>query len=282
MKPFISAIAVAATLMLAPGCSSSVKSEQTSTETINPHSEHSMYGMEMPERSATAEAKLTAPTRLTPGQLVHLAIQVQDLSGKAIANFDPFQTKLMHLIVVSDNLQAFSHLHPTYQDKGRFAVEAIFPQPGGYTLFSDYKPTGQKEQVSVMKTQVPGISSPVPPINLSRSETSGNTETRLIFPEKKLKAGQEIPLTFDLRDKSTNQPITDLQPYLGEKGHLVIVRQAISLTRADYIHAHAAKDVSTSRAEFMTSFPQPGRYKLWGQFNRNGKIVIADFWVNVT
>lgn len=282
MKQFVSAITVTATLLLAQGCSPSVKSEQTSAETMNPHSEHSMDGMEMPEMSATAQAELTAPTRVTPGQSVPLAIQVHDLSGKAIANFVTFQTKLMHLIVVSNDLQAFSHLHPTYQGKGRFEVKAVFPQPGGYTLFSDYKPTEQKEQVSVMKTQVPGISPPAPPLNLSRTKTFSNTEVSLTFPEATLKSGQETSLTFALRDKSNNQPITDLQPYLGEKGHLVIVQQTSPLTRADYIHAHAAKDTSTSRAEFMTRFPQPGRYKLWGQFNRNDKIVIADFWVNVT
>ena len=239
--------------------------------------------MEMPEIAETAQAKLTAPQRITPNTPAHVVIDVQDKSsGKPITNFDLFQTKLMHLIVFSDNLQAFSHIHPIYQNKGRFDVEANFPQPGGYTLFSDYKPTGQKEQVSVMKTQVLGISPVASPINLSQTRTFGNTKASLTFPEVTLKAGQEIPLTFDLQDKLNNQPINDLQPYLGEKGHLVIVRQAPSLSRSDYIHAHAAKDPSNSRAQFMTSFPKPGRYKLWGQFNRNGKIVIADFWVNVS
>jgi hypothetical protein len=41
------------------------------------------------------------------------------------------------------------------------------------------------------------------------------------------------------------------------------------------------KDTPAAQVSFMTSFPTPGKYKLWGQFNRNGKIVIADFWVNV-
>ncbi|BCL38001.1 hypothetical protein [Nostoc sp. MS1] len=35
------------------------------------------------------------------------------------------------------------------------------------------------------------------------------------------------------------------------------------------------------RSLYITKFPKPGKYKLWGQFNRNGKIVTADFWVNV-
>ncbi len=75
--------------------------------------------------------------------------------------------------------------------------------------------------------------------------------------------------------------IKDLQPYLGEKGHLVIIKNSQKLTKSDYIHAHALKNSPTGEIDFATSFPQPGKYKLWLQFNRNGKINTADFWVNV-
>ncbi|GJD20009.1 hypothetical protein RIVM261_049650 [Rivularia sp. IAM M-261] len=66
------------------------------------------------------------------------------------------------------------------------------------------------------------------------------------------------------------------------QGHLVIVRQETSLTSADYIHAHAVKNQTPGQVKFMTSFPEPGLYKLWGQFNRNGEIITADFWVKAT
>jgi len=53
------------------------------------------------------------------------------------------------------------------------------------------------------------------------------------------------------------------------------------LTEADYIHAHAIKDTLAGQVHFMTIFPQPGKYKVCGQFNRQGKILTADLWVNV-
>jgi hypothetical protein len=34
--------------------------------------------------------------------------------------------------------------------------------------------------------------------------------------------------------------------------------------------------------QLPTSGLKPGKYKMWRQFNRGGKIVIADFWVNVS
>ncbi len=240
-----------------------------------------MSGMEMPGLSETAIAKLTAPPSITPNTPVPLVIEIKDQSGKAFANFDTFQTKLMHLIVVSDNLQFFSHIHPEYKTNGRFEVEYNFPLVGKYTLFSDYKPSGQKEQVSVLKTQVSGNSLITPKIDLNLTKTFADTKVNLTFSEPTIRAGKEVTLIFNLQQTSNNQPITDLQPYLGEQGHLVILKQSSSLTRADYIHAHAMKDTPAGKVQFMTTFPQPGKYKLWGQFNRHGKIVTADFWVNV-
>jgi hypothetical protein len=41
------------------------------------------------------------------------------------------------------------------------------------------------------------------------------------------------------------------------------------------------KGTDTGEVVFMTKFPQPGKYKIWGQFNRDGKILVADFWMDV-
>jgi hypothetical protein len=101
------------------------------------------------------------------------------------------------------------------------------------------------------------------------------------LPEAEIKAGKEVKLSFDLQDVAKKQPVQDLQPYLGEKGHLVIVRSSSPLTASDYIHAHALKDSLPGQVNFTSNFPQKGTYKLWLQFNRNGKVNTADFWVNV-
>ncbi len=291
-------IAIASTLLLTQGCESQVKSGETlaSASTVaqqNPHEGHGMgnsmspkaeenpHGSHSESEPANATAKVSIPNRITPKTPVPLVIDVRDKDGKAIANFDKFQEQLMHLIVVSDDFQSFNHIHPTYKGNGRFEVQASFPQPGGYTLFSDYKPAGKAEQVSVLKAQVLGQSVAAPKSDLTTTKTIGNTKANLKFSQPTLKAGQEVHLIFNLQDTANNQPLKDLQPYLGERGHLVILKQSSPLTETDYIHAHAMKNTPDGEVHFITSFPQPGNYKLWGQFNRNGKIVTADFWVNV-
>lgn len=300
MNRLVSALFITSSLFLIQSCSQPVTSEDTSAQTEdtnehtkghgnehtasdnsseNHHGSHNHGGTT--EKSTTTQAKLTDPAEIKPNETANLVINVQDSDGKAVADFEIFQEKIMHLIVVSDDLQFYDHIHPDYKEDGRFEVEAIFPKPGNYTLFSDYKPSGQNEQVSVLQAKVPGNSLTTPEVDLNRSKTFDETQVELTLSQPTLKAGEEVTVMFNLKDKAKNQAVNDLQPYLGELGHLVIVKNSPSLTRADYIHAHALKDTSDGQVHFVTNFPEPGKYKAWGQFNRNGKIVTADFWLDV-
>ncbi|OUL35724.1 hypothetical protein BV372_09980 [Nostoc sp. T09] len=296
MKLLFTAFAITSTIFLTQGCASQIKSTQKSTSDSaiaqeNHHAghhnhsstsqTHEHHGYQSASEPASAIAKLTVKGKIATNVPVPLVIDVQDKNGQAIANFDKFQEQLMHLILVSDGLQTFNHIHPTYKGNGRFEVQANFPHPGKYTFFSDYKPAGKAEQVSLLKLQVPGEAPNTPKIGFSTTNTFGNTQANLKLSQPTLKAGQEVHVIFNLQDAATKQPISDLQPYLGERGHLVIVKRTSPLTQADYIHAHALKDTPVGEVHFITSFPKPGDYKLWGQFNRNGKIVTADFWLNV-
>ncbi|MBD1911332.1 MULTISPECIES: hypothetical protein [unclassified Leptolyngbya] len=284
MNRFLTAIATVATLTLIQSCSSLNTQQTATTPSTEQHSDahgtssnaHSSHAVE----EDVAQAKLIMTDTPVPNQAINLGIHIQDGKGEAIAQFDTFQEKIMHLIVVSNDLQFFNHLHPQYQGNGLFEVQARFPKAGGYTLFSDYKPSGHPEQVSVLTTEITGDVQPPPDIHFDRTQTIANTHVHLELSEDTVAAGQDMTLTFHLSDLD-RQPVTDLQPYLGEGGHLVIIRQSTPLTRANYIHAHAV-DETTGQVQFHTQFPEPGRYKLWGQFNRNGEIITAEFWVNVS
>jgi hypothetical protein len=243
------------------------------------HSHHSTHDTHHAQASSSVQAHLTTSGKVLPNTPVSLQIDVSDANGKAIAQFDRFQEQVMHLIAVSDDLQVFQHLHPAYKGNGRFEVEARFPKAGNYTLFSDYKPAGQAEQVSVLRTQVDGNSASAAQPDWSRTKTFGQTIVGFAPTKSTIRPGEEITLRFNLQDAADGQ--LTLQPYLGEKGHLVILRQSSALSKADYIHAHALQNTPSNQVHFATSFPQPGKYKLWGQFNRGGEIITADYWVEV-
>lgn len=285
------AIALVTSLSIIQSCSTpSITAQQPATATehqdehLNTEANHDAHAMSGTERESTndpVKATLTVPNTISTNTSVPIIIDVQDAKGEAIADFEAFQEKLMHLIVVSNDLKEFQHLHPAYQENGRFTVEANFPQSGNFTLFADYKPAGNDEQVSVLQVAVPGAAPDAEAISFDRIRRIGNTQATLELSQPPLSAGQEVTVTFNLKDVVTSQAVTDLQPYLGEAGHLVILRHSSSLTKADYIHAHALQNTSEGQVSFVTAFPEPGSYKLWGQFDRNGEIIVVDFWVDV-
>jgi uncharacterized protein YceK len=295
MKRFVAGITILTSLLLASGCSSVTKSDKAqvsngdSNHTKHQHNlssnhqghvmEHTGYDV---SKKSIALAKISVPKNLVANQPRNLVIDIQDSTGKSIDKFDTFQEQLMHLIIVREDLATFDHLHPTYKGNGRFEISANFSSPGDYTLFSDYKPSGQQEVVSLMQVKIPG-SVPLPKSleKFEKTKVLSSAKVNLNFSDKNIQAGKEVSLKFDVKDAVNNQSIKDLQPYLGERGHLVIIKSSSPLTIADYIHAHALKNSADGQIEFLTRFPQPGTYKLWMQFNRNGKINTADFWVNV-
>lgn len=300
MKVSIIGTVILTPFLLIQGCASQVKTTQGLQQQTasNPHQHHAASDSksvnpqqvnnhqnqpthEQHTQASSTQAKLTVPKEIKSTQAVPLTINIQDKAGKAVSNFETFQEKSMHLIVVSDDLRFFQHVHPTHKGNGRFEVNPNFPAAGSYTLFSDYKPAGQKEQVSAQKIIIPGnVPLPTELEKFSNTKILADTKVSLKLPEKTLKAGKEVKISFDLQELKQNQPIKDLQPYLGEKGHLVIVKSSSPLTEADYIHAHALKESSDGQINFLSSLPSKGTYKVWLQFNRNGKVNTADFWVN--
>ena len=76
-----------------------------------------------------------------------------------------------------------------------------------------------------------------------------------------------------------SEPVKDLRPYLGAMGHCVI----ISEDTTEFLHSHPQEGpgAKANVVSFHTVFPKPGKYKVWGQFDVAGKMLIADFVVAV-
>ena len=287
----VSAISIGSLLLNTADARQTTAKSATAVVASNPShsvlavSDKSMVQMERsPHKQGNMTiAKLNAPSSIERQTVVPLVINFQDSKGKRLGQFTTFPEKLMHLMVVSDDLQSFDLLHPVYRQNGRFEVTKSFPYGGRYILLSNFKPTGQEERVSVLKLRIDGSPAPVAKIDMATSRPIGDIKASLQLPQSGLKAGEEAMLVFKLQ-QSNGRLVNDLRPYLGEKGHLAIIEQSSISARIGYVHTHPYKVTNMSDGEihFMAKFPKSGNYKIWGQFNRAGKIVIADFWVNVS
>ncbi|MGG0175719.1 hypothetical protein [Gottfriedia acidiceleris] len=241
-------------------------------------STHQNMNHETKEKKDTTQVKFSFNGIPESDNKVDLNIQVNSLKGKPVDQFELEHEKLMHLIIVSKDLSFFDHLHPQYKGKGLFTVIPNFPNGGEYKLFADFIPKGSDKNVKSNLVKVSG--QPAGPVSLIPdkvlTKVIDGKEVTLKFD--KLTTDNEVKMTYTIKDAKTKKDINDLQPYLGAVGHVV----AISGDTNTYLHVHPMNEKSSGPvAEFMTSFPKKGLYKIWGQFKQNGKVFIVPFIVDV-
>ncbi|KRE99903.1 hypothetical protein ASG89_27305 [Paenibacillus sp. Soil766] len=243
-------------------------------------SEHGGHGGETPKPASTNMKASFAfgSTGLKAKEKSELTILITDDTGKPVTDYQVNHEKLLHLIIVNHNLSSFQHIHPAYQGNGKFTVSASFDAGGDYKLIADFIPTGGSSTTLSQWVKVAGKEAEHTVLKADaklRQEVSGKA-VELSLSSTKPK--EDVTLTFTIRDAQTNKEITNLQPYLGAVGHVVI----LSADAEQYIHVHPLAEKATGPvAKFATSFPEAGIYKLWGQFQHNGEVFTVPFVVEV-
>lgn len=221
-----------------------------------------------PAPAAGAKTRLTLALRRTAG-------------GALVRDLEVVHTKKLHLIVASADLSYFDHVHPDEQPDGTYTLDYTFPTGGDYLLFADLTPAGAPNQVFRLPVHVAGPIPPAQPVreSLAPARMFGRYRIGLTTSPFPLQTNDESTLTFTLEENG--QPVTDLEPYLGAGGHCVILSQ----DSRDYLHSHPieipGQPATGPRITFHARFPRSGLYKVWGQFQRHGKVIVADFVLRV-
>ncbi|ACT03933.1 hypothetical protein [Paenibacillus sp. JDR-2] len=218
------------------------------------------------------------PNQPEAGNKATIQLNFKDAHGRPVQSFALNHEREIHLIAVSSDLSEFQHLHPVDEGQGHFTVDTVFPKGGAYKLFADFVPAGGSHQVAQTEVTVGGKTSAAASLVPDKKliQTIENTVVSLQTGE--LQAGKETSLAFSFKDAATSKPAQDMEPYLGAAGHVVI----ISSNLRHYLHVHP-KEGQTAGPEalFETTFPAPGLYKVWGQFQRHGDIFTASYTINV-
>ncbi len=250
----------------------------------------------------------TEPANIEAGKEATLVFTVKDKQGATVKDLSIVHEKPMHLLVVSKDLAGFYHIHPESQADGSYRVAHTFPNGGDYRLYADFTPKDAKQVVEKIDVKVAGAQrAKVALAPDSSFEKTVNNLKIVMKPDSELKAGNELMLEFAAFDGKTGKPATDLQNYLGELAHFVIISEDMR----DFVHAHPmskaehnsmkktdagdhkadghahgdekadAKKQSESEVAAHTAFPRAGLYKVWAQFQRDNQIINVPFVVNV-
>lgn len=201
--------------------------------------------------------------------------------------------KKIHLIVVSDDLSYFEHIHPDYQADGSYQIKVLakgqnyaagsgknetkFDAGGNYFMFADYKPTGSTHQVEKIPLLITGTARPATTYKGDKlSGTSGSYSAVLSVTGDKLITGALMHISGTILKQGKEIDANSLEDYLGAKAHMVV----ISVNEKEYLHVHPG--VADGKFDLHTTFKTPGIYRGWLQFKAEGKVHTVDFTMNVT
>jgi hypothetical protein len=128
----LSAVGLLGLSLLTPMLAQDSMSEMKSMQHSDSHSNHNES---KDNKAKTNQVTITPSTNLVAGKPQPLMVQVLSAEGKAIEQFDIQHEKLMHLILVRNDLSYFTHLHAESISKGKLQFTANLPMDGSVHCF---------------------------------------------------------------------------------------------------------------------------------------------------
>jgi hypothetical protein len=228
----------------------------------------------------------------------------------------PDHGHLMHLFLIGlPDLDRFYHLHPDQTTANTFAERLPAVAAGNYALFADIVRESGFPDTMTARITLPDVPGNSPTGDDSATTVASLPDTKgpatvLTLPDhsrwewildgQAIHAREPVILRFRIFDKD-GRPASDLEPYMGMAGHLIIVKRDLAV----FAHVHPSgsmpmaalmlleKQKSSSSAmtvmpgmhetalppevTFPYGFPEPGDYRLFVQTKRGGQVQTVVF-----
>lgn len=241
-------------------------------------------------------------------------------SRNRVPDYQMVRNRLMHLIIVADDLSYFQRVNPDHKGNGHFMIEQTLPRAGKFKLFADYTPVDETREVAQKTFVVEGGRSPRAALTVDKFVNSNTTEkaatkrvsskaenepdalggdtynVRLSLP-KKVVVGRGIEMRFRVMNEQ-GAALADLEPYLGAFGQAVVLsgdgaifldvrRDDETSVPISYANEVAPDDSTDTRrggpeVAFRATFPTSGLYKIWAQFRHRNRVITAPFVFEVS
>jgi hypothetical protein len=232
-----------------------------------------------------------------PGKPVVVAFRIDQPSGAALVDYKRGSGPHtgIHLIVVREDLSVIIHRHPKIGPGGAVRQPIVFPKPGPYRVLVDAYPnlSGPLRNFQLTATvRVAGRYRPQPlPPFTSTDHVGGFTVS--LHGAGHLKAIDPIPVSATVVD-TAGRPVKFV-PWYGALAHAIFFRKG----SLDYFHTHVCSPAATGctsilggaravgrsskpgRLNVVVLVPLPGTWRLFLQFQANGKVLTAPFTLRV-
>ncbi|MBN4061756.1 hypothetical protein JYU20_00985 [Bacteroidales bacterium AH-315-I05] len=209
----------------------------------------------------------------------------------ALVPLDIHHEKKIHLMILSTDLSYFEHIHPQYNGqeylikvigkdesftKERGLNETEFTEGGDYIMYLDYVPAGAAGHLDKIPLTVSGPERTNTPLGNQRLVWENDEYQVELSADKDLTVNTSIQLKIHIT--KDGKGVTDLDKYLGALAHMVV----LSEDTEEYLHVHPMESATNGPDVMLnTNFPKAGKYKVFMQFNHNGKVRTTDFVVEV-
>lgn len=199
-----------------------------------------------------------------------LKVHLEDKEGNA-PKLEVTHEELIHLIIVSEDLNEYYHLHPVQINDFTFEKE-IFLTGHSYRAFVDINPKGKAYIIEPIPFGVNSVSQSHnhhkhSVLQVDRQLTKEVQGKTVEFFHDQFEVGKDITLTFNNKNATP-------EPYLGALGHVVIIDDEVQ----EFIHVHPISDNETV---FEAYFDKPGIYKLWAEFKFDEEVIAFPYVIEV-
>jgi len=208
-----------------------------------------------------------ATRSLDAGRTNPFSFTIAGPEGQPLTAYERLHDRELHLIVVSNDLAQFHHVHPTRDEQGTWSIDLPSLQPGVHRAYADFQPRGGDQLTLGVNLTVPGQ---VPaPTKLGERHTVAVDDYQVTLsgdPEP----GVDSEVTITVR---RHGDVITTEPYLGAAGHLVAIRDG----DLAYLHVHPLDDVPAGPVRFAVEVPSAGSYGLYFDFSVAGVVRTAAF-----
>ncbi len=227
---------------------------------------------------------LAADHDASPGMEAHYRLKLEIAGNK-----DPIQpsqlaesqTRKLHLLLVSANLEDYQHIHPEpVGDTGEWTFAFTPHNAGTYRVYAQFIPTlSMREMIGETKISVPGQEGAAVHRGLAPYQDDGYSYT-LEVPKGQALLNTDVILTLTVHRADGGK--VELQPIMGTLAHMV----AFDPARHGLAHlhptltGHETEPLQPSLA-FQINFAQPGHYRLWAQVKINDRERYVPFDLDV-